>query len=102
VFPDPHFASKGYPAATSPTFSTRGGASGIAPVSTKCAFMTSVTPSPRARWRWARVCRWSANCSVTHRCRRPPGTAHLARDTVKASAARIGDSIDSDFVATPW
>ena len=27
--------------------------------------------------------------------------AHLARDTVKASAARIGDSIDSDLVATP-
>ena len=27
--------------------------------------------------------------------------AHLARDTVKASAARIGDSIDSDLVAAP-
>ena len=27
--------------------------------------------------------------------------AHLARDTVKASAARIGDSIDNDLVATP-
>ena len=27
--------------------------------------------------------------------------AHLARDTVQASAARIGDSIDSDLVATP-
>ena len=27
--------------------------------------------------------------------------AHLARDTVKASAARIGDSIDNDLVAAP-
>ena len=27
--------------------------------------------------------------------------AHLARDTVKASAARIGDSIDNDLEATP-
>ena len=27
--------------------------------------------------------------------------AHLARDTVKASAARIGDSIDSDLDAPP-
>lgn len=27
--------------------------------------------------------------------------AHLARDTVKASAARIGDSIDNDLVTTP-
>ena len=26
--------------------------------------------------------------------------AHLARDTVKASAARIGDSIDQDLGAT--
>ena len=28
--------------------------------------------------------------------------AHLARDTVKASAARIGDSIDNDLDAAPW
>ena len=27
--------------------------------------------------------------------------AHLARDTVKAFAARIGDSIDIDLVAAP-
>ena len=27
--------------------------------------------------------------------------AHLARDTVKASAARIGDSIDNDLAAAP-
>ena len=27
--------------------------------------------------------------------------AHLARDTVKASAARIGDSINSDLDAAP-
>ncbi|MXW86543.1 MAG: tyrosine-type recombinase/integrase [Boseongicola sp. SB0667_bin_21] len=27
--------------------------------------------------------------------------AHLARDTVKASAARIGDSIDNDLDAAP-
>ena len=28
--------------------------------------------------------------------------AHLARDTVKASAARIGDSIDGDLDITEW
>ena len=27
--------------------------------------------------------------------------AHFARDTVKASAARIGDSIDNDLIAAP-
>ena len=27
--------------------------------------------------------------------------AHLARDTVNASAGRIGDSIDNDLVAAP-
>lgn len=28
--------------------------------------------------------------------------ARLARETVKASAARIGDGIDNDLVAAPW
>ncbi len=27
--------------------------------------------------------------------------AHLARDTAKASAARIGDGIDTDLIAAP-
>ena len=40
-------------------------------------------------------------CGVCVRVYTTARYAHLARDTVKASAARIGDSIDNDLVATP-
>ena len=63
------------------------------------ACVTADTPLPRAR-AWRRTAGDGKRPGRT-RAQTTARDAYLARETAKASAARIGDSIDNDLVAAP-
>ena len=96
---DPASMPAGNRVLISPTFNAPGDASGRAPGSTTCVLTTCGTASPRARLAPGESPPMIGKLLGHTQVQTTARYAHPARDSVKASASKVADSIDADIPA---